>query len=139
MPNQIVFTLSGPDRVGIVEEVTRVMVDVGANVETSRMARLGGEFAIIMMAALPGSADGLAAAFESLESQGYHVSFHEASGARHSVGPVLAEEVRPNAIGLTMAGAARDARRGTVALIAAGCLACALAAAGRLRRGRPVR
>ncbi len=49
----IVLTLSGPDRIGIVETVTGMLLDHGGNVETSRMARLGGEFAILMLVSLP--------------------------------------------------------------------------------------
>lgn len=72
MRNEMVLTLTGPDRVGIVEEVTRVLARAGGNVSTSRMARLGGEFAIIMLVSLP--AEGAAqAAFGDLEAEGYSV------------------------------------------------------------------
>ena len=50
MRKNIVFTLTGSDKIGIVEEVTKVFLDHNGNVETSRMARLGGEFAILMLA-----------------------------------------------------------------------------------------
>ena len=53
MQRNFVLTLTGPDRIGIVDEVTRLLLDRGGNVETSRMARLGGEFAILMLASLP--------------------------------------------------------------------------------------
>ncbi len=53
MHQNIVLTLTGTDRVGIVEEVTQLLLDLGGNVETSRMARLGGEFAILMLVSLP--------------------------------------------------------------------------------------
>ena len=53
MSTNIVFTLTGTDRIGIVEEVTGLLLDLGANVETSRMARLGGEFAILMLVSMP--------------------------------------------------------------------------------------
>ncbi|MHB8908857.1 MAG: glycine cleavage system transcriptional repressor [Syntrophales bacterium] len=53
----IVFTLTGPDRIGIVDEVTRMLLEAGGNVETSRMTRLGGEFAILMLVSIP--SDGL--------------------------------------------------------------------------------
>ena len=49
----IVFTLTGTDRVGIVDEVTQMLLDCGGNIETSRMARLGGEFAILVLVSLP--------------------------------------------------------------------------------------
>lgn len=50
----LVVTVVGPDRRGIVEKVTAVAVDHHANIEESRMARLGGEFAVIMLISLPG-------------------------------------------------------------------------------------
>ena len=82
MRTGIVFTLTGPDRVGIVEEVTGVMLGLGGNVETSRMARLGGEFAILMLVSLPAArADGVDAAFEQLAADGYLVSVTTASRA----------------------------------------------------------
>ncbi len=75
MATSIVLTLTGPDRVGIVEEVTEVLLGVDGNVETSRMARLGGEFAILMLASVP--ADGipsLQSAFSGLVAEGYKVT-----------------------------------------------------------------
>lgn len=75
MRTEVAFTLTGPDRVGIVEEVTQVILGLSGNVETSRMARLGGEFAIIMLVTLPEErAEGLGAAFEPLARQGYRVT-----------------------------------------------------------------
>ena len=53
MDTNIVFTLTGPDRIGLVEHVTRLMLGLDGNVETSRAVRLGGEFAILMLVTLP--------------------------------------------------------------------------------------
>ena len=50
----LVVTTVGPDRRGIVEKITEVIVGQQANIEESRMARLGGEFAVIMLLSLPG-------------------------------------------------------------------------------------
>jgi glycine cleavage system transcriptional repressor len=52
MNTDIVLTLTGHDRVGIVKEVTNVLVKHGGNVKTSRMARLGGEFAMLALISL---------------------------------------------------------------------------------------
>ena len=71
----IVLTLTGADRVGIVDEVTQLLLKLGGNIETSRMARLGGEFAILMLVALP--ADQLAnlePSVKRLTDQGYKVT-----------------------------------------------------------------
>jgi glycine cleavage system transcriptional repressor len=53
MTKNIVLTLTGRDKIGIVENVTDVIVKRGGNVESSRMARLGGEFAMLMLLTLP--------------------------------------------------------------------------------------
>jgi glycine cleavage system transcriptional repressor len=75
MRTGIVFTLTGNDRVGIVEEVTGLLLGLDGNVETSRMARLGGEFAILMLVSLPEEqVDHLSAVFETLQSEGYRVT-----------------------------------------------------------------
>ena len=52
MNKNIVLTLTGDDRIGIVEEITSVLARHGGNVETSRMARLGGEFAMLALVSL---------------------------------------------------------------------------------------
>lgn len=75
MRETILLTLTGPDRVGIVEDVTKLLLDAGGNVETSRMARLGGEFAILLLASLPGGHQGqLESAIAQLTGQGYKVT-----------------------------------------------------------------
>jgi glycine cleavage system transcriptional repressor len=53
MQKTFVLTLTGPDRIGFVDEVTGLLLENGGNVETSRMARLGGEFAILMLVSMP--------------------------------------------------------------------------------------
>ena len=75
MRTNIVFTLSGPDRIGIVESVTKMLLDHGGNVESSRMARLGGEFAMLMLVSFPGEQPAsLDRDVESLISNGYKVT-----------------------------------------------------------------
>jgi len=74
MSTGIVLTLTGPDRVGIVEEVTRVVLSLGGNVETSRMARLGGEFAVLMLVTLPSQDSDVESAFASLVQEGYRLT-----------------------------------------------------------------
>jgi glycine cleavage system transcriptional repressor len=75
MRTSIVLTLSGSDRTGIVEEVTGLLLGLGGNVESSRMARLGGEFAILTLVTLP--AERLAEldrALQHLADQGYKLT-----------------------------------------------------------------
>lgn len=83
MRSSIVLTLTGADRVGIVEEVTKVLLDSGANVETSRMARLGGEFAMLMLVSVPPSqADAVDGALARLGESGYKVTTTQTQHAR---------------------------------------------------------
>lgn len=71
----IVFTLSGTDRVGIVDEITRSFLELGGNIETSRMARLGGEFVVLMLISLPDDkGDALQKTVADLASRGYKVT-----------------------------------------------------------------
>ena len=75
MQSNIVFTLTGTDRIGIVEEVTGLLLDLGGNVETSRMSRLGGEFAIILLVSVSADRmDGLEAVVRNLTAQGFKVT-----------------------------------------------------------------
>ena len=48
----LVVTAIGHDRRGTVEKITDVVVAHHANIEESKMARLGGEFAVIMLLSL---------------------------------------------------------------------------------------
>ncbi len=49
MNGYAVLTASGSDRVGIVDDVSAVLLDHGCNIEESRMSVLGGEFALILL------------------------------------------------------------------------------------------
>lgn len=74
MHSEIVLTLTGPDRVGVVEEVTSAVLGLGGNVTTSRMVRLGGEFAALMLVTVP--QDRLSevdSAFAQLTGEGYRI------------------------------------------------------------------
>lgn len=75
MRTNVVITLTGPDRIGIVEEVTQALLEVGGNVESSRMARLGGEFAIIALVAMHSeSVAQIDQTLTSLVAAGYRVT-----------------------------------------------------------------
>lgn len=79
MMRNFVLTLTGPDRIGIVEETTRLLLGRGGNVETSRMARLGGEFAILMLVSMPeGPSSGLDEDLATLTGRGYKVTTTQA-------------------------------------------------------------
>ncbi len=91
MNTGIVITLTGPDRVGIVEEVTRITLALGGNVETSRMARLGGEFAVLMLVSTSADDSAVEAAFEALTTQGYRLTVSRTE--RPAVAPATTYQV----------------------------------------------
>ena len=45
----LVLTAVGPDRPGLVSEISSLILAAGANLEDSRMAILGGEFALLLL------------------------------------------------------------------------------------------
>lgn len=47
------LTAVGPDRVGIVDDIASAVSGAGCNIEESKMAVLGGEFALIMLVSGP--------------------------------------------------------------------------------------
>ena len=53
MQKPFVLTLTGPDGVGVVKKLTEVLLEHKGNVEASRMAHLGGEFAVLMLVSMP--------------------------------------------------------------------------------------
>lgn len=60
-----VLTASGSDRVGIVDDFSSRLLDFSCNIEESRMAVLGGEFAMIVL--VSGEKEHLSALLEALE------------------------------------------------------------------------
>jgi glycine cleavage system regulatory protein len=89
----LVLTLIGPDRPGLVEAVAVIVRAHGGNWLESRMARLGGKFAGILRAELPADAVPAASkALSDLETRGLRVVVE-------AQGPV---ERRPEAGGLRM-------------------------------------
>jgi glycine cleavage system transcriptional repressor len=58
MQNYLVISALGHDRPGIVDDLSKTVLDSGCNIMDSRMTVLGGEFAVIML--LSGSWDAIA-------------------------------------------------------------------------------
>ena len=86
-----VLTAMGADRIGIVEDLTAIIVDLGCNINESRMAVLGGEFAVIML--IEGPARGI----ESLLSGSMKISADVGLGisVKPTVRPARSFEGRP--------------------------------------------
>jgi glycine cleavage system regulatory protein len=71
----LVLTLIGPDRPGLVEAVAAPIAAHGGNWLESRMAHLGGQFAGILRVEVPDAqASALAEALRKLEAQGLRVT-----------------------------------------------------------------
>ena len=49
MSQLIVLSAIGTDRPGVVKDISRAILDCGGNIEESRMAALGAEFAVLML------------------------------------------------------------------------------------------
>lgn len=78
MNKEIVLTLTGHDRVGIVEEIMNVMVRHGGNVENSRMVRLGGEFTMLALVELDEKdLSAFESDFQKLRSEGFQITLQE--------------------------------------------------------------
>ena len=75
MEKRLVLTLTGNDRIGIVDDVTKIVLTHLGNVESSRMARLGGEFAMLMLVSVPNAQhQNLDAALDGMRHQGFELS-----------------------------------------------------------------
>lgn len=53
MAEHALVTAVGADRVGIVDDISREILDRACNIEESRMALLGGDFAVLMLVSGP--------------------------------------------------------------------------------------
>jgi glycine cleavage system transcriptional repressor len=67
LKSHAILTAVGADRVGIVDDLTALILEGDCNVEESRMAVLGGEFAVILL--LSGSREDVRALVQGLPSQ----------------------------------------------------------------------
>lgn len=78
MPKRFVLSLTGSDRIGVVEHVTELILECGGDVQASRMARLGGEFAMLLLVSIPDTEAGtLSNKVETLSGEGFKVTFTE--------------------------------------------------------------
>lgn len=85
MPSSFVLSALGRDRPGIVAAVTRVLYDLGCNIEDSSMTQLGGNFAMLLIVQAPEgrNAGDLVAGLEPVaRSMGLTIHADPASGDR---------------------------------------------------------
>ena len=112
----LVITASGEDRVGLVEKFTSKINEAGCNIEESRMAVLGGQFAIIML--VSGAWNALSKLESQLESLGGQLGLaviHKRTRERERLQPLIPYHVEVVALdhpGIVHSLAGFFARRG---------------------------
>ena len=75
LDKKLVMTLAGHDRVGIVNDITKIVLSYDGNVQSSRMARLESEFAILMLISVPDdSYQDLYQELNQLKDEGYYIT-----------------------------------------------------------------
>ena len=99
MDSNLVMTVIGADRPGLVEMVAARVADHGGNWLESRMCRLGGQFAGILRVAVAARArDGLVNALRTLEVDGLRIIIHAepvaATAGRGSVCGAVPDDAR---------------------------------------------
>ena len=78
MQKYLVVTVFGQDRPGIVNYISKRVLEYHGNVEASRMARLGGGFAILMMVSIQKDKfDALCDGMHRLRDEDYQVTLQE--------------------------------------------------------------
>ena len=109
MDTHLVLAVIGRDRPGLVNAVSEVVTAGGGNWLDTRMASLAGQFAgILLVAVPPDKADALIAALTKLEAQGLRVIVDKAGdAAAPATGPRLSLEV----VGHDRPGIVRDLSR----------------------------
>lgn len=82
----LVLTAIGPDRPGIVSDLSALIHRAGANLEDSRMAVLGGEFALLLLVSGSEQAlqQSLAEATQNAGSLGLDIVHRHTTGARRA-------------------------------------------------------
>src|SRR5438309_5307887 len=84
MKNQLLVTAVGEDRPGIVARLSEIFIKHGGNLEESRMAILGGEFAAIVLVSAPeGKMDALTQDLVKLKAEGIMIT----TKATHALDP----------------------------------------------------
>jgi glycine cleavage system transcriptional repressor len=88
MPHQLIITATGPDRPGIVGDLTSHLHSAGANILDSRMVNLRGEFAMIILLEAPDlQADSIRKSLsQSTQKMGLHVSVSEIQAGPRTTG-----------------------------------------------------
>ena len=109
MRKTLLLTVVGADRTGLVESVADRIAEAGGNWEESRLARLAGQFAgIVLVTVAAERADQLVAKVRSLDAQGVQVSAHVVEVRATEV---VGEQMRIAVTGNDRPGIVRDVSR----------------------------
>ncbi len=116
MRNYILISAVGTDRIGIVEDISAAVLSAACNIEESRMAILGGEFAALVLASGEGGAtEGLMARAEKLGSDlGLSVSIRPTVPPKEDIDavPYILESASVDEPGIVHSVASALRRRG---------------------------
>lgn len=75
MDSNLVVTLTGPDKIGLVERVSKMVVECHGNIASSRMAHLGGKFAMLMYITISSqNLENLTQKLDELTEEGYKLT-----------------------------------------------------------------
>jgi glycine cleavage system regulatory protein len=108
MGDLLVLTVVGPDRTGLVEAVADRIAAAGGNWGDSRMARLAGQFAGILLVTVDAArSDQLVASLRALASAGLQITVHPTAQATPAAGTRVRLEVK----GQDRPGIIRDVSR----------------------------
>jgi glycine cleavage system regulatory protein len=105
MQVNLVLTVIGPDRPGLVSAVSDAIAEKGGNWLDTRMASLSGQFAgMVLVDIAAEKADALEASLHALESHGLRIVVAKTGGEP----PMVGRTVRLETIGLDRPGIIRD-------------------------------
>lgn len=91
MISHALFTAVGTDRIGIVDDVSAAILEAKCNIEESRMALLGGDFAVLVL--LSGTEEAVSRLAADAESIGKKLGL--TATARRTEGPDLKADALP--------------------------------------------
>jgi glycine cleavage system transcriptional repressor len=79
MKKYMIMFLIGRDRPGIIDDVSRMLFEQGANIEDSHMASMGGHFSIMTLFSCSSEqAESIKTGFDKLEKLGLKTTLHDA-------------------------------------------------------------
>ncbi len=92
MKSTLILSVIGPDRPGIVDDLSSVIIDNGGNWLESRMCNLAGQFAgVLLVECSTGKQAGLVAALNGLDETGFKIQLASGGNGGETAGRVNLE------------------------------------------------